>query len=331
MNNKSISVLSVSNIFRKSFEINKKHQLKVLATYLLWLLTIWIPYINIGTTIGLKTMVVKITNNEDFSPLDIFKVEHRAYFGEFLLLSFMFYAITLFGTIFFIFTGIIIQHALSQIFYLGIDKKYNFADCFKISYKITFGEKVSIFLVRLSYLVPYIIAILISFTLYGIIYGLNELKYNNAVNAYERWEKKLSDIEFSTRTSSNYMKIEEEKKQAFQKMKNEKIKAYDKYYSWSKYSYRDEASSLEYEYKQIEYSVDARLDSIVNEATKNHRKEEPAYVSSKWRFWNYGENPAYKWLEPILIFFNFIATLCVFVFNTSVSSYIYGQLRKKIS
>ena len=140
MNNKTISVLSVSDILRKSFEINKKHQFKVLATYLLWLLTIWIPYINIGTTIGLKAMVVKISNNEAFSPLDIFKVEHRAYFGEFLLLSFMFYAITLFGTILFIFTGLIIQYALSQIFYLSIDKKYNFADCFKISYKITFGE-----------------------------------------------------------------------------------------------------------------------------------------------------------------------------------------------
>ena len=53
------SIISIKDVINSSFKIANNYKVKVILSYLLWLLTFWIPYFNIGTTIGLKKMILK--------------------------------------------------------------------------------------------------------------------------------------------------------------------------------------------------------------------------------------------------------------------------------
>ena len=50
---------------------------QLLLTFVLWFLTMWIPYYNIGTTIGLVSAVADVAKGRPVSPIDIFAPEHR--------------------------------------------------------------------------------------------------------------------------------------------------------------------------------------------------------------------------------------------------------------
>ena len=50
---------------------------QLLLTFLLWFLTVWVPYYNIGTTIGLVSTVADVGKGRPISPVDIFAAQHR--------------------------------------------------------------------------------------------------------------------------------------------------------------------------------------------------------------------------------------------------------------
>jgi len=184
------SILSISDILNNSFQINKKYKFSVLISYLLWLLTCWIPYINLGTTIGLKSMIVKISKNENISAFDIFDESHRRNIGEFLTLSFMSYYVILFSiSVFFVIPGLVMSLAWSQIYFLWLDKKIGVMESLKESYRITFNEKVELFLVKLSYLGIYI-AVFVAFLLITL---PAQIYLDRAETKYNRFQWGLKD------------------------------------------------------------------------------------------------------------------------------------------
>lgn len=139
------SELQVGDIINNAFKIGFANLGAIIGAIFLWLITIWIPYINIGTTIGLYGLVVTLSKGEQLNATDIFKSHYRKYMGEFfLLLALSFFGI-LFGLYMFIVPAIVISLAWSQAFYLLIDKELNPLEALKVSNQITYGKKWTIF------------------------------------------------------------------------------------------------------------------------------------------------------------------------------------------
>ena len=66
----------------------------MLGATVLWLLTIWIPYLNVGTTIAMNTIPIELSKGKVISPLFIFDGKYRKYMGEyFTLIGLMYLAI----------------------------------------------------------------------------------------------------------------------------------------------------------------------------------------------------------------------------------------------
>lgn len=49
---------------KDAFAIGIKNLVPIVLSVLLWLVTVWIPYVNVGTTIALATLPVKLSKGE---------------------------------------------------------------------------------------------------------------------------------------------------------------------------------------------------------------------------------------------------------------------------
>ena len=144
------SLFSVSEIIKNSFSLGLKNKGLIIGTSILWALTAWIPYLNVGTTIGFLGIIVSISKGESASATEIFNAKYRKNMGEFfLLLSFMIIGIAL-GYAFVIIPGIVISIAWSQSIFLFIDKGYSPLESISKSNDITYGEKLTMFIGYLS-------------------------------------------------------------------------------------------------------------------------------------------------------------------------------------
>jgi len=138
--------LSIGSIISNGLSYGFKNILNLLGAVVLWVLTIWIPYLNIGTTIGLVGLVVHMSKGEPFSPTVIFDAKYRKNFGEFFLLcGFMMIGIN-FASMLLIIPGIVLQVAWGQSLYLFLDKGIKPLGALRKSNDITYGKKWHIFL-----------------------------------------------------------------------------------------------------------------------------------------------------------------------------------------
>jgi uncharacterized membrane protein len=114
---------------------------------LLWLVTIWIPYLNIGTTIGMIAgILVKASRDEPISMTEVFDPRYRKYMGEFFLTAGLVGAGTAVGFALFIIPGYVIAIAWSLSLLLVVGKEKNPAEAISLSNKLTYGNKGAIFL-----------------------------------------------------------------------------------------------------------------------------------------------------------------------------------------
>ncbi len=137
--------LTIGDIIGKGIKIGLKNALPLIGATILWMLTIWIPYLNVGTTIGLISAVVAMSKGSTMSATEIFDGKYRRYMGEFFLLMGIKQMGTFMGFLFFLFPGIVISISWSQSVYLLIDKKLNPMEALKVSNDITYGHKWTIF------------------------------------------------------------------------------------------------------------------------------------------------------------------------------------------
>ena len=77
--------LDFGSVLSQGFLVGMKNLPSLLGAIVLWLLTIWIPYVNVGTTIAIMTIPIKFSKGEIFSPLCIFEKQYYRYMGEFFL------------------------------------------------------------------------------------------------------------------------------------------------------------------------------------------------------------------------------------------------------
>ncbi|MDD2595524.1 MAG: hypothetical protein PHD11_06900 [Bacteroidales bacterium] len=118
-------------------------------TTLLYIITCWIPYLNVGTTVGFYRAILKISKGESVDPVAIFNKENFNQIGDvFLLLGLMSMGITI-GLCFMILPAIVISIAWGYAIYILIDRKETPTKALTLSYKITLGEKWTIFFLNL--------------------------------------------------------------------------------------------------------------------------------------------------------------------------------------
>jgi hypothetical protein len=143
----TVNKLDYVTILKEGFAYGTKNIPSLLGALALWILTIWIPYVNVGTTIAICTLPLQLSRGDIFSPLSIFDKKYYRYMGEyFLLLGLM--GIGIIGAmLFFFIPGIVVAFAWSLAVLLLLDKGLNAAEAIRMSNKLTWGNKWTMFFV----------------------------------------------------------------------------------------------------------------------------------------------------------------------------------------
>ena len=71
--------ITVMGVIQEGIGVGLKNSLSLLGAIVLWILTIWIPYINVGTTIAIYTIPVALSKGKVISPTFIFDAKYRQY------------------------------------------------------------------------------------------------------------------------------------------------------------------------------------------------------------------------------------------------------------
>ena len=107
--------LDFAETLKDSIEIGVKNAPSIVVAVILWLVTIWIPYINIGTTIAIKLLPVELAKGNVINPLSIFDSKYRRYMGEFLITWGLMLIPIYIATLFLVVPGIVLSLSLSLI------------------------------------------------------------------------------------------------------------------------------------------------------------------------------------------------------------------------
>lgn len=167
-----MNTLNVGDLITNAIQIGLKNLVNLVAAVVLWLFTIWIPYLNVGTTIGIYNLVLAMSRDEPFSPTEIFDPKYRKYMGEFfLLMGFMAFGV-LIGYTFFVIPGLVIAIAWGLAIYIMFDKGVSPLEAIKLSNEITYGEKWTIFLGTFGLVIVLYVALYIVFWIVSKILGV---------------------------------------------------------------------------------------------------------------------------------------------------------------
>lgn len=150
--------LTFKAILSNGISLGLKNLVPIILAVLLWVVTIWIPVINVGTTIALMTLPAEISRGTTISPLYIFDSKYRKYMGEFFLVTALVNTIIAIGFCFMIIPGIMVAYAYSFASLLVVDKGVNPVEALSKSNKMTYGYKMQMFL---SYFIVGVIAIVV--------------------------------------------------------------------------------------------------------------------------------------------------------------------------
>ena len=134
--------LAVIGTIKEGIAIGAKNIGPILVNVLLWALTVWIPYLNVGTTIGLMIgIVTKASRGEVIPMTEIFDPKYRKYIGEYFLTSGLVGMGIGVGMVFGIIPGVVISLAWCLASLLVIDKGKNPTEAITLSNNLTYGFK----------------------------------------------------------------------------------------------------------------------------------------------------------------------------------------------
>lgn len=143
--------LDFAETLKDSIEIGVKNAPSIVVAVALWLVTIWIPYINIGTTIAISLLPVELAKGNVINPLAIFDSKYRRYMGEFLITWGLMVIPIYIAFIFMVVPGIVLALSWALSFYFLIDKGKNPMQAIKASNDATYGNKWTMFFVILVF------------------------------------------------------------------------------------------------------------------------------------------------------------------------------------
>ncbi len=141
--------IDIATAIKFSIESGIKNILSLIGATLLWILTIWIPYLNVGTTIAMITIPIELSKGNIINPTFIFDAKYRKFMGEFFILNGLQSIAISIGFAFFIIPGIVMTIAWSMSNYLLLDKEMNPMDALTKSNQATYGNKWRMFFSQL--------------------------------------------------------------------------------------------------------------------------------------------------------------------------------------
>ena len=170
--------LAVVPTIKEGITIGAKNVGPILVNVLLWAVTVWIPYLNVGTTIALSVgIVTKASRGEPITMTEIFNPKYRKYMGEYFLTSGLMGMGIGVGLIFFVVPGIVISLAWSMAILLVVDKGKNPTEALTLSNNYTYGYKWKIFGIY------FLVGVLFSIVM-AILMGIGAATRNDSVIAF---------------------------------------------------------------------------------------------------------------------------------------------------
>lgn len=198
--------LDFSETLKDAITIGVKNAPSIIAAVVLWLITIWIPYLNIGTTIAITLLPTQLAKGQIINPLEIFDAKYRRYMGEFFITMGLMVFPILIGFIFMFAPAVVLAISWSLAYYFLIEKGKNPIQAIKASNDATYGSKWTMFFVSLviGIVVGIVISLLqalcnainvsvITFIVMFILYVL-AISINMAVNA-SFWKQLKDNVE----------------------------------------------------------------------------------------------------------------------------------------
>ena len=141
--------LDIMQTIKDGVRYGLKNFLPLLLMVILYLVTVWIPYLNVGTTIGLYKAVIAIGRGETIDPTAIFAKENfKDLSGFFLLLGLLYMGVTV-ACFFMFIPGLVMSIAWGFAIYFFLDKKVSPLKALRLSYDTTYGNKWRIFFLGL--------------------------------------------------------------------------------------------------------------------------------------------------------------------------------------
>ena len=149
----TLKKITVSGVLQEGLGIGLKNAPSLVAAVILWILTIWIPYLNVGTTIAINTIPIELSKGKIISPLFIFDDKYRKYMGEYFTLVGLMLIAIIPAFMFMIVPGYIISLSWSLALFILLDKGIAPGEALIRSNKATYGYKWTIFFVYLALIV----------------------------------------------------------------------------------------------------------------------------------------------------------------------------------
>ena len=137
--------ITVTGVLSEGIGLGIKNAASMLGATVLWLLTIWIPYLNVGTSIAMTTIPIELSKGKVISPLFIFDGKYRKFMGEYFTLIGLMYLAIIPALFFMLIPGIIISIGWSPAVYILLDKGVAPGEAMIRSNKATYGYKWTIF------------------------------------------------------------------------------------------------------------------------------------------------------------------------------------------
>lgn len=131
--------------FSEGFSTGLRNALSLLGALILYVLTIWIPYLNIGTTIAMASLPARWAEDKTFNPLEIFASRYRRVMWNYMLASVLTFFIYLMAFAFMFFPLYVAVIALSLTTLFVIEHDMTPIDAIQASNHATYGNKWKIF------------------------------------------------------------------------------------------------------------------------------------------------------------------------------------------
>ena len=141
--------LDFAQTLRDAIYIGVKNAPSIIAALVLFLITIWIPYLNIGTFIAITLLPTQLAKGEVINPLGIFDSKYRRYMGEFFITTGLMVFPILIACLFLYIPGIVLSLSWSLAYYFLIEKGKNPMQAIKASNDATYGSKWIMFFIML--------------------------------------------------------------------------------------------------------------------------------------------------------------------------------------
>lgn len=137
--------LDVMEIVTQGVTIGLKNFLSLLGALILYLLTIWIPYLNVGTTIAMASLPIELSKGNIMNPTAIFDSKYRKFMGDFFILQGLKTMAMIPAILFLVIPAYVLGMSWSLSVYLLLDKGMSPMQSLAASNRHTYGNKWRIF------------------------------------------------------------------------------------------------------------------------------------------------------------------------------------------